>query len=319
MKQKLYLLILCALVSTTASAQHIMVVEQNDNTTTEFNVDDIKRVYFKNKDTPTPSNSVLSSRLKDKDGNPIRLTYVGNHRDYDENNGYGTHFFYDENGTLTSFSQNAGYRAYFIDGLSYHSYFTLANYYQNGECGDVIDVILTLNDDGLVSSFSYEFKEMVPEGIDDLFKGSFSLAYNSEKQLVKAEADFYSSFTTYDESKRKTAEGRITYNFIWEGGNIVKKDVTYLVDDKTVEESFTISYGEEPNLCRQYTRSLSEEIWGDTVFSVHLLSTIGLFGVGPVNLPVEIHGKKYSYTLNPNGTIATENDNGYTNDIYIYK
>ena len=33
---------------------------------------------------------------------------------------------------------------------------------------------------------------------------------------------------------------------------------------------------------------------------------IGLFGVGPKNLPTAIDSKEYSYTLNANGTIATE-------------
>lgn len=73
--KKIYLLFLCALTAATARPQNIMVVERNDNTTTEYNVDDIKRVYFRNDggNTSTHSNSVLSSRLKDKDGNPVLL------------------------------------------------------------------------------------------------------------------------------------------------------------------------------------------------------------------------------------------------------
>ena len=105
--KKLLLLGLCALISAAATAQNIMVVEQKSGTTTEFNVDDIQRVYFKNNGgtDANPSNSVLSSRLKDKDGNPIFLTFVGKQNDYDDKNGYGTYYFYDEKGALTSFGR----------------------------------------------------------------------------------------------------------------------------------------------------------------------------------------------------------------------
>ena len=55
------------MMSFVARAQYVMVVEKNDNTTIEYNVEDIQQVYFKKigGEMPNPSNSVLSSRLKD--------------------------------------------------------------------------------------------------------------------------------------------------------------------------------------------------------------------------------------------------------------
>ena len=47
--KKLLVIGICALMTAAASAQDVMVVENKDNTTTEFNVDDIQRVYFKEK------------------------------------------------------------------------------------------------------------------------------------------------------------------------------------------------------------------------------------------------------------------------------
>lgn len=110
-----------------------------------------------NTDTPATSNSVLSSRLKDMDGNPIQLTFVGNQRNYDENNGYDTRYVYNENGTLSSFGMLPDTRcedSFFIDDLSYHSYSTLPEYTNDHP---TIDVNMTLNADGYVSSLSYIF------------------------------------------------------------------------------------------------------------------------------------------------------------------
>lgn len=192
--KKILLSCFCALISAAATAQNIMVVEQKSGTTTEFNVDDIQRVYFKNNGgtDANPSNSVLSSRLKDKDGNLVFLSFVGSQNDCDENNGYGTHFVYDANGVLTNFGllpeSHRYFNGYFIDGQSYHSYSTLPEYYGNNHYTNLVNVNMILNGEGLVSKLSFEYKEdRTDTNNDDVYRGEYTLTYNSEKQLVKAE------------------------------------------------------------------------------------------------------------------------------------
>ena len=324
--KKLLLSGLCAMLSAAANAQNVMVVEQKSGTATEFNVDDIQRVYFKNNGGAdvNPSNSVLSSRLKDKDGNPIFLTFVGSQHDYDENNGYGTYYFYDEKGALTSFGrlpsqENRGEDAFFVDGLSYYSYSMLPDYSELR--GDPVEGTMNLNDDGFISELSCSFKELLQEGIDEHFKYDLVFTYNSKNQLVKIEGDVYTSEKNYDETLKTSSQGKVLQTFIWEEDNIVRKETTYFVDGETIsDKSVYVVYGNERNVSKQFTKGLIDKVIDDDLFGFGLLYSLGLFGVGPVNLPTSIDSKVYTYTLNENGTIASEKrSNSGMPDVYIYK
>ena len=317
--KKILLSAFCALLSAAATAQNVMVVEQKSGTTTEFSVDDIQRVFFKNNGGAdvNPSNSVLSSRLKDKDGNPIFLTFIGNQNDYDENNGNGTYYFYDEKGALTSYGmlpskENRGEDAFFVDGLSYHSFSTLHEYYENAGSPDLVDATITLNADGLVSSVSCVFKEILGsmDVVDELFKGDYIFTYNSENQLVKVEGDIYTSSANYDESKKKSTEGKVIESLIWENGNLVRKETTYTINGVATQgDATSITYSKVPNIYRQYTEELSRKMGIEGEWALEPLYMLGLFGVGPANLPAG-----HTFTLNEDGSIASED-----NHVYIYE
>lgn len=281
MKQILYLLILCALVSTTASAQHIMVVEQNDNTTTEFNVDDIKRVYFKNNDTPTPSNSVLSSRLKDKDGNPVLLEGIKRKFSSDVIDWY-MKFEYDENGGLTSLYCDGV--TYYVNGLS----ITIPG------VEGVMD--FSLNENGLISEFVYKYEYKVNGILREKVDFKFLFYYDSENHLIKREA--YGFSETYNEDGTlKQLDSSDTTNIVhyitWSNGNII---------DSTGFFTHNYSYSDNINITKQKVcRYLFSELDPLECFSM-----IGLFGVWSQNFP--LNG---TYTVNPNGTVATEGDQTY--------
>ena len=132
---------------------------------------------------------------------------------------------------------------------------------------------------------------------------------------MKVEGDVYTSSGNYDESKKKTSEGKVIETLIWDNGNLTRKETTYIVEGVTKESYITdVAYSNEPNIYKQYPLGLSRKIGIEGEWGLEPLYMIGLFGVGPVNLPSSISGSKYTYTLNENGTIATED-----NYIYVYK
>ena len=69
--------------------------------------------------------------------------------------------------------------------------------------------------------------------------------------------------------------------------------------------SISIGYGNEINPLRQFTKGLSDIrfFWGE--WGIEELFMVGLFGVGPVNLPIDkeeigdgISSYQYSYIIN---------------------
>jgi len=203
--------------------------------------------------------------------------------------------------------------------LSYYSYSMLPNYSELR--GDLVECTMSLNENGLISELSGSFKELVQKGLDEHFTFDYIMTYNSNNQLVKIEGDVYTSEKNYDEDLKTSSQGKVLQTFTWEKGNLVRKETTYFVDGGAVSgESVSVIYGKERNISKQFTKGLIDKVIDDDLFGFGLLYYLGLFGDGPVSLPTTIDSKGYTYTLNENGTIASEkcSDSG-TPDVYIYK
>lgn len=311
--KKLLILILCALSTATVSAQYIMVVEQESGATTEYNVDDIHRVYFKSSDSGEASTSELSCRLKDKNGNPVLLTLCDN-----------TGFDYDEKGRLTSFGNlDDSDRTFFIDGLSY----TRTEDPSKHSSPSKTTVRLELNGDGLISKAIFSREDVHSDGsLGYLIRGEAVFSYNSQKQLSEMTYSAYAEDYA-DKVKTYTAHGTVVNKYTWDGGNLVKVDVESEVSENkhgtestdTSSRTLSFVYSNNANPTKQYMNGLSENIIDAGSFGLRDLCLIGLFGVGPANLLSKsiIEGRSttdYTYTLNENGTIATENS-----WVYEYK
>ena len=320
-----------------ANAQDVMVVEKKDKTTVEFNVDDIQQVFFKNNggDIIEPSDSEIYPKLKDGNGKPIYITFVGTKRGYEEHPGWGLNFVYGENGELIRFGEDPQENqilSYFINGQSFHSYSTLPQYIDTAR--KIVHVDMTLNSDGLVASMSILFKYLThSERKDDMYKHNCILSYNSNKQLTKVEGDLY--IENYDKNNNlEYAKVNESMVLTWENDNLVKVEDTYTEVEKVGDPdgsrswTATLQYGNTLNTCKQYTKGLSKIrfFWGE--YGIEKLFMLGLFGVGPAKLPTSIQkvdsrqssSAQYTYTLNNDGTIATEkSSDSLVEDIYVYK
>ena len=256
------------------------------------------------------NSSTTSSYITDKDGNAVQLTHI----EYAD-------FGYDEHGKLNSFN-------YYGQDYSFdRNAFVLSDNY-----GTTIK--FTFNDYGLISKIEHKF-------IDDYDNSNTSITYNynSNHQLIKANiSGSYSS--KYSGYSNGTKTGTVTYT--WTDGNMTKSvsEITTIGEEGgssfTWKETNTnaYTYGSTFNVCKQFPFSLSNII-NNARGGTNLFSMIGLFGVGPVNLPtkrvytsveIENNGEPYTYSenenisfiLNENGTIKSEVINDYAYD-YIYK
>lgn len=166
--------------------------------------------------------------------------------------------------------------------------------------------------------------------IADLYKGDYTLLYNQDKQLVRIEGNIH-----YEDNENRKKGGTELLTLTWEEGNLVKVDRIYTEKEDVEGEglsypfSFNIGYGNEENPLRQFTKGLSDIrfFWGE--WGIEELFMIGLFGVGPVNLPIDkkeigdgiISSYQYSYIINDNGTIHSETQKERNNSdtiIYVY-
>lgn len=108
--------------------------------------------------------------------------------------------------------------------------------------------------------------------------------------------------------------------FTWSNGLITKINFveSWIEDGKQESEtdSYTIAYGSTNNAHKQYTISF-EDFFEDEIG----LCLYGLLGDGPSKLPTSFshyeegefcHTEDWTYTLNSNGTIATETRGSYT-------
>ena len=267
--------------------------------------------------TPTTSNSVLSSRLKDKDGKAVLLTkcnYISFHYD---------------NGKLVSFGRTDsedGEDLFLIDGMTYK------NAVDPNMVGapDIIEGRYELNKDGLISRVSCTFKEIKNPGgiLDDSMSGVYTFKYNNEKQLteIKGTSLLYEEYNKDGQLKEKD-EAEVTYTLTWKNGNLEKIDYRasgYEEENgvrQEINESrlyMTFTYGDEMNITKQYPDCLYFHL-SDMFEEYEDLSKLGLFGVGPAYFPNgytrygEDRQRKtnVSFQLNDNGTIAVEKQDNW--------
>lgn len=278
-------------------------------------------------EVPTPS-------ITDKNGNHVRISKVG---DY--------YFNYDENGKLVSFG-NTSYGEHFnVENDA----FTIKGGFQYDDATETLEANIQLNASGFISGVSikadYEYKGRYSESKDH-YEYNITYQYNSAGQLIKAkgtsiltennkdydygEGEYY----TYNYSESSNAEGNNT----WLDGNLISSTSKYnarVVEDGesynySGEYNCDISYSQTLNPTKQFTYYLGQILIGEDNFGQ--LSVIGLFGIGSKNLPsgynelwLEEDGEEYdeesnyslSYTLNSNGTIASER-RGYETKYYTY-
>ena len=274
--------------------------------------------------TPTPT-------ITDQNGNSLRLLQVGD-----------ASFSYDSNGRLTSVVTED--ETYTISGSS----FVLSYSDSEGSETGKYDMNIQLNGDGLISkiSFTGEWKES--GGDWEKSSGYMEYGYNGAKQLTNMSGSGTGQFhDVYHEDGQEVADdgwskGSYSQVNTWTNNNLVSTSwkseyngvedgVNYSGSDS---ENATFTYGSESNPLKQYSYYVATEASRSDVLCV--LAMVGLHGVGPANLPTSLSSSwteiengygeepykhtgsetyQLKYTLNSNGTIATEG-RAYNNSTY---
>ena len=295
---------LCALMATAMNAQDVMVIEKNDDTTTKFNLDDIRRIYFENSGNPVippTSTSQLTCRLKDKDGNPVLLTGIR----FTDSDRWLCKYDYDQSGNLVSVIE--GNITYNINGLN------ITGQEENTDEIEKHIIQLKLNDAGFISEAIVTIEEFyratgAKKGIESV---TCSYSYDEDGQMTESKYDGNREKYNEDGTLQKRTEGQSATVYTWSEGNLkswsrVKREKENGEwTEKTSTKEF--NYGSGVNITRQQLEEYSYDIdWP----CLERLGYLGLFGVGSKNFEV----KTSSYSLNNNGTVDTVSDRKY-----IYK
>ncbi|MBQ9533434.1 MAG: hypothetical protein IJR71_05690 [Prevotella sp.] len=300
---------LCALMATAMNAQDVMVIEKNDDTTTKFNLSDIRRIYFENSGNPVippTSNSQLICRLKDKDGNPVLLSGIQSTYNPDR---WLCKYDYDQSGNLVSVIDNEN-TTYNVNGLN-----IIGQYDDTDETEDInrYEILLKLNEAGFISEAIVTIKEFyrTTGTMKRIESVSCSYSYDKDEQMIESKCDGGIEKYNEDGTLRKRTEQQSTTVYTWSGGNLkswsrVKREKE---NGEWTEKTSTkeYDYGSGVNITRQQLEEYSYDIdWP----CLERLGYLGLFGVGSKNFEV----KTSSYSLNNNGTVDTVSDRKY-----IYK
>lgn len=248
--------------------------------------------------------------LIDNNGQEVRLTGVGNYV-----------INYDANGKLTSI------------GYANEVFFTVSG------SSLIIDDYgykydFSTNSKGYITKmvFSYDYTDS--DGESEKGSGTISFSYNGSGQLTGFSGSGSSEYVDVNNDgtiERGSEKSSIDETCTWTNGNLAKivehNKGTYTDDGKTKSyddtDTYTYTYGSQVNVTKQYTYYISKQSMGETFCPLYL---IGFLGVGTAYLPtgytkeeVEIEDGKQpytdtdtytlTYTLNSNGTIATEQRN----------
>lgn len=180
------------------------------------------------------------------------------------------------------------------------------------------------NGNGYVTKIIADMYSKVSDGSWTKTKSSATFSYDGDGQLTggstSGTVEGYNE--EYGGNYSETGSGWGTYT--WNGGNLVQivgestetMKMNGMSVDCITKESASFTYGSEQNPLRQ------NPVWDKGVEDLDL---IGVFGVGPVNLPAsskseyteyvgsELESESayettYTFTLNSNGTIDTQMD-----------
>ncbi|MBQ8968449.1 MAG: hypothetical protein IJ064_01765 [Bacteroidaceae bacterium] len=262
--------------------------------------------------TPTPDSTPTNyawPTWTDINGKNVRLLSMSEQY-YDEIDNY--FYTYDQAGHLSSV---------FGDGVKWTSQntFTIKSEYDDGS----YTITVTLNNDGLISTLIYE--EIENDG--EYEKATVTYTYNSNKQLIR--------INDVGEWSEDDGDDKGTYSAIedytWSNGNLTAtlysaSEEYYDEGVKETEEdsgSSAVTYSSQQNPTRQFPYALAYE---GIDASFPELAALGLFGIGPKNLPSSAtwsysttSGIYFIYALNNNGTIASEKYYYYNyNSNYTY-
>lgn len=257
--------------------------------------------------------AVPSPTLTDANGNKLRVTSVGSN----------IWFKYGEAGKLTSCY--GGGLVYEIKGNT----FTFET--EEGICN------IAMNGQGLISRISINLDAKVEDG--SYIKGQLSLdaRYNSERQLqsIIGSSNYEEYIKAHNTKTSESAKGAYTYT--WSNGNLIESVMNSTStgsengEQYNEKESCTVTfhYGNQSNVFKQFPYYMTDAIMVDVL---NFFSVVGLYGIGPVNLPTgyteiesgddyetEKHECKLAFTLNDNGSIRSEQKNDYGTLLYQYE
>ena len=194
----------------------------------------------------------------------------------------------------------------------------------NGDKGTV-----KFNSRGLITDLfiSYEGTE---DGERYVGKDEMSYSYDSYGQLTKMTGSYEEIWTSLSSNESYEEKGLGTCILNWKNNNLISAMIEseYYEDGErdTRSERHNIKYGSQKNEFRQMPYVVSDYAIFDNEIQ-NTLASVGLFGVGPVNLPVSfdqiVDEDRYDYTmdlsfsLNKNGSISEESYN-YSTYYYGY-
>ena len=222
---------------------------------------------------PTTANSGLTSRLKDKQGNPVLLEGIK-----DAEGNWTLKYDYNNDGMHVGFQQNEKSSNYiksdttFFNGLSYTSN------WRNRNGHYTIKGQITLNEQGLIAKNAVEITG--PNASGNIV-GSFDIffTYNDKRQMIKYEFKNVQSPDNTEEDDDSLRQMK------WSNDNLVFNGESRTFSDKE-------------NITRQPVINQFLLVMG----GFQPLCALGLYGVGSANFT---RWESNSCTLNENGTIAT--------------
>lgn len=181
---------------------------------------------------------------------------------------------------------------------------------------------LSFTKEGYINSLTASFNGTV-DGVKCVGDGVFNLSYNGDGLLQKITNTTKITATYQGESAKLNQTSDAAYT--WSAGNLTKVvqtvNQTSVTPDGNESQNLNVDvevqYGSQLNPFQQYTFGLGAYAM-PSIFCY--LSPVGLLGKGSKNLPTyaKVSGNVYNtsssieYTLNPNGSIATETLLGQT-------
>ena len=266
-------------------------------------------------DEDNTAETLPSSQMKSIDGTPIRLTSLGYQSGNGKINSEYYVFQYDSNGKLLGFGSSEF--TYTMEDNNF-----TASY---GEEEETItgSIKFETNSKGFVTRITLDTQSKVYNGNWSKDKGTLNYNYDSDGQLLGLSGT--GSTEGYNKNHggnySETSSGKATYT--WTNGNLMKAtredSGTISADGASypykTSEAVNFTYGTEQNPLRQ------NPYW--EIKGIDALDLIGIFGVGPVNLPTKsvaenskyengefdyesVDETVYTFTLNSNGSLNTQ-------------